>query len=623
MATEEVMTKERLDRYVLEAAKAAAYQEGFGVAGCDLNLRHWWVAYTRQSSREQAENDRLGEYLLTCARLAKQNSGITPREYVIYDTLSSEDLNRPGMIRLRKELIAGRRIAGIVIPFQGRLSADTLHQLAFERECAYYGVRIVYGDAPAGQDWASQTTRLIQAQANALRVKCNRDNALAGNIARILAGKVPSQRASYGYDYRTDKIIEPRTGKAKVLRAWWEIDETGPDGEPTWGSPAWVVIQIFVWIGDEGRTAYWVASKLNELGIRAPSRTSWAPKTVINIVGRRCYTGEAEYNANGRVPNPDRPLGDLTLGMKRTLLRPKPDNEKMIFKVPALITQEKWLNANNNLRERGRGRGKQGKRIQALFRTRMLCPQCGKPMSVLRKRGTDQVYYYCRAHYRPWMQDTCIFNRFVPGTWDNEIWEEICAIMSSDAWLEQQLTTELAHSTDLEKLIRIEQLKISQAELRVSKVHEGWEKGFYTPDEVQAKLDEHRQVIVRAELEIRRLNEQIANRSLSTTEAELLRQELKALRDRNLIESTFEERTDLIAKLGIKVLPSEDLKSRKILCRLNLTNENDEKEQSGFAKVVFGRPYRIQTHDTLLKRYSSSVSFRDAKKCTISYLCVA
>lgn len=340
MVTIEVMNKERLDRYILEAAKAAGYEEGFGVTGCDLNLRHWWVAYTRQSTREQAENDRLGEYLLTCARLAKQNGGIVPREYVVYDAESSEDLNRPGMIWLRKELIAGRRIAGIVIPFQGRLSADPLHQLAFERECAYYGVRVVYGDAPAGQDWASQTTRLIQAQANALRVKCNRDNALAGNIARVLAGKAPAHRAAYGYVYRTDKIIEPRTGRTKVLRAWWEIDELGPDGGPVRGSPAWVVIQIFVWIGDEGRTAYWVASKLNELRIRPPYRTSWAPKTVIKIASRKCYTGRAEYNAYGRVPNPERPLGDLTLVIKRTLVRPKPDSEKVTFEVPALITEE-------------------------------------------------------------------------------------------------------------------------------------------------------------------------------------------------------------------------------------------------------------------------------------------
>jgi len=190
--TIEAMSKERLDRYVEEAAKAAGYEEGFGVTGCDLNLNSWWASYTRQSTREQAENDRLGEYLLTCARLAKQKGIVVPREYVLYDTVTSEHLDRPDMRRLRGSLIAGRHVAGVIIPLQGRLSADPLHQLTFERECAYYGVQVIYGDAPAGQDWGSQTTRLIQAQANALRVKCNRDNVLAGNIARVLAGKAPA-----------------------------------------------------------------------------------------------------------------------------------------------------------------------------------------------------------------------------------------------------------------------------------------------------------------------------------------------------------------------------------------------------------------------------------------------
>jgi hypothetical protein len=602
MATAGAMNKERLDHYIFEAAKAAGYEQGFGVTGCDLSLRHWWAAYARQSLREQAENDRLAEYLLTCAKLAKQADVIIPRVYIIYDVHSSEDLGRPGMGRLRTYLMPHRRISGVIIPTLGRLSMDDYHRQAFEKECQYYGIRFIYGDAPSGTDIGSMFARSGISLGNYLRVKTNRESALAGNISRILAGKVPSQKASYGYVYRADKIFEAGTGRAKVLRAWWEPDELGPDGEPIYGSPAWVVTQVFIWIGDEARTAYWVAHKLDELGIRPPYRSSWAPSTIIDIVYRRCYTGEAEYNANGRVPNPDKPLGDLTLGIKRTLSRPKPETEKMVFQVPALTSKERWVRANNNLRERGRGRGKQGKTISALFRTRMLCPQCGKPMSVLRKRGTDQVYYYCRAHYRPWLQNACTFNRFVPGTWDDEIWGEICAIMSSDAWLEQQLAVELSRSADLEKLIRMEQLKMSQAKLRVNKVQEGWEKGFYTPEEVQAKLAERRQAVARAEAEIERLEKQMANKGLSTLEAELLRRELKALRDRNLTQSPFEEKADLVAKLGIKVLPSEDLKSRKILCRLNLTNVDDEKEQSGFAKVMFGSAYRIRTGDLLLER---------------------
>ncbi len=170
-------------------------------------------------------------------------------------------------------------------------------------------------------------------------------------------------------------------------------------------------------------------------------------------------------------------------------------------------------------------------------------------------------------------------------------------MLNSDAWLEQQLTIELSQTTDLERLVKLEQLKISQAKLRISKVQEGWEKGFYTPKEVEIKLTEHRGTLAKAESEIGRLREQMSNKGLNIFEAELLRQELKQLRDRNLWDSTFEEKADLVAKLGIKILPSEDLKSRKISCRLNLVKENKERERVGFAKVTFGGDRGIRTPD--------------------------
>jgi len=177
-------------------------------------------------------------------------------------------------------------------------------------------------------------------------------------------------------------------------------------------------------------------------------------------------------------------------------------------------------------------------------------------------------------------------------------------MLSNDTWLDQQLETELSQNADLEKLVGMEQLKISQAKPRVSKVQEGWERGFYTPEEVHTKLSEHRQAIARAESEIGRLRDQAANRGLSAIEAELLQQELKALRDRNLEESTFEEKADLVAKLGIKILPSEDLKSRKIFCRLKLAEMNLPTASCGVsvARILSPSPleFALQRLKTLL-----------------------
>jgi len=71
---------------------------------------------------------------------------------------------------------------------------------------------------------------------------------------------------------------------------------------------------------------------------------------------------------------------------------------------------------------------------------------------------------------------------------------------------------------------------------------------------------------------------------------EKLRLELKNLQDRNMSEASFEERLDLVARLGIIVYPSEDLKSRRIKCGLDIRGTQKTGEQEGFAKVVYGRP---------------------------------
>lgn len=98
----------------------------------------------------------------------------------------------------------------------------------------------------------------------------------------------------------------------------------------------------------------------------------------------------------------------------------------------------------------------------------------------------------------------------------------------------------------------------------------------------------HRETIAKAELENKRLKDQMTNKDLNTIEADLLREQLRVLRDRNLRQSTFEENADLVAKLGLKILPTEDLKSRKIFCRLNLGEINEGREPGGLAKVTFG-----------------------------------
>jgi uncharacterized protein YoxC len=139
--------------------------------------------------------------------------------------------------------------------------------------------------------------------------------------------------------------------------------------------------------------------------------------------------------------------------------------------------------------------------------------------------------------------------------------------------------------------------------VKIWRVVQGFYGGLYTLEEARRKKQNYQQSIDEANTEIIRLKSEI--RGFTQQEIEVLRQELKVLRDTNLEEATFDEKVDLIAKLGLKVYPSEDLKSRRISCHLPLRNNMDVKEQVGVAKEVFGRPCRSRTCDTLIKRYRS------------------
>ncbi|MFQ5872189.1 MAG: recombinase family protein, partial [Dehalococcoidia bacterium] len=581
----ERLGQEQLDGYIAVAAREAGHK-GFGEQGCDLGQPTWWVAYIRQSLEEQTQNSRLPDYLRTCAQEARELGVVVPREYVLYDAVTGEHLERPSMIHLRR-LMAERRIAGILFPALDRLSREPLHQQIFELEAEHYGVKLHYADVPNGTDLGSQFARGILTYAAKLVKEANHKNARGGNIGRVMKGWVPAHRAAYGYRYRADRQIGP-DGRVVIKRAWWEVDELGPDGTPLEGSPAWVVVQMFTWVGDEGRSLYWVAKRLNEMGITAPAGGKWSPARVGHIVHHRCYTGSHVYNANAKVPNPDRPLGDITAQVKRTLLRPKPEEEWVRFTVPALVTEELWRKADVVVTERGRGRGKEGRAIQALFRNRIFCPRCGKAMVVRRDGHQQRVYYHCSKYFRPWAGGPCGYRRFIPATWDDLLWEDVCSLLRSDTWVEEQVASERSRDENAGKLVRLTQFKKSQAEARICKVQEGFEGGLYSLEEAQRRMAQHQATVTQAEEEIRRLRQEPEARPSSSHTLDLMRGELRALRDRNLGQAAFEEKLDVVAKLGIKVFPAEDLKSMRVTCQLDLDHARSNEQADGAASGETG-----------------------------------
>ena len=71
------LAENKLQDYITAAAKAAGY-EGFGMKDCDLSKPIWWAAYCRQSLDQQTKNNRLPEYRLTLAKMARDQGIVVP-----------------------------------------------------------------------------------------------------------------------------------------------------------------------------------------------------------------------------------------------------------------------------------------------------------------------------------------------------------------------------------------------------------------------------------------------------------------------------------------------------------------------------------------------------------------
>jgi hypothetical protein len=214
-------------------------------------------------------------------------------------------------------------------------------------------------------------------------------------------------------------------------------------------------------------------------------------------------------------------------------------------------------------------------------------------MVVRRDGRKNQVYYHCSKYFRPWEQNRCSYRRFLPADyWDGLVWDIICSLLEDDAWIEQKISSGQSPSEDIGRLIRLQQLKISQAQARIVKVREGFEAEIYSLEDAKQKIAQYQDTIVKAQNEISRLSSKTEILDFSVADINCLKQHLKSIRDRNLDQATFVEKFGITRKLGIKVYPSEDLKSTKISLGLNIEfdNKGEQEQEIACGKVMFAPP---------------------------------
>ena len=97
-------------------------------------------------------------------------------------------------------------------------------------------------------------------------------------------------------------------------------------------------------------------------------------------------------------------------------------------------------------------------------------------------------YINCSRHYRSWSPDRCTYRGFVPGSWDEVVWDCVYALLMQDAWIEEYLSSAKDQVEGVERLVRSEQQKILRSQTKITKIREGFEAGIYSVDEAKARI---------------------------------------------------------------------------------------------------------------------------------------
>jgi hypothetical protein len=310
------------------------------------------------------------------------------------------------------------------------------------------------------------------------------------------------------------------------------------------------------------------------MNIKPRYTSEWSPSRISFIIKKHCYTGHHVYNKAAYVPNPKKPIGDVTYAIRRAVRQLKPENEWAQFEIPPLISEKQWELANQNLNERGRGRGKEGSR-EALLRGRIFCPSCNQLMTIYQDTNYKNLsYYICSSRSQGWKRKRCHIHSLRIERTDNAVWDCVYALLQQPDFLEYELQKQDAgeNNDELQKRIRLEQQKMEHSLYKIRRIQEGYEADppVYTATEVQEKIGHYRDMIYQAEKETNRLQGIMQQKTLDEKTREDAIHLLESLRDTNLEEASFDEKRDLLARLGIKVYPSDDSKNLKIITALRL-----------------------------------------------------
>ena len=396
--------------------------------------------YARVSTLQQEQEATIDSQVAAVESYAQaQGYRLSKELYFLDQSVSGAQLDRPALNRLR-DLAPEGLFSVVVCLSPDRLARQYAHQWVLMNELQRVGVKVVFVNQPLIEENPhSQLLLGIQGLFAEYERALITERLRRGKLYQVRQGRLVNPVAPYGYRYIP--VSEPGGGR-------WELDPV----------EAQVVQQIYQWYTQETGVTIWdLVTRLNQMGAAAPARgQAWQYSTVQSILKQVDYTGQAYYNRTKATYEVIGRLRKIGRGYKTHPVHlPRPKEEWIPVRVPEIIAEETWQQAQERLAMKQKFAPRNNFRNFYLLRGLLVCQICGHTMAGRTAKGR-KTYRCCYGGKRrspdvPEHSGTIAVEVIEPV-----VWKAVVDLLDNprlilDAW-ESQMDSQAANPGEIERL---------------------------------------------------------------------------------------------------------------------------------------------------------------------------
>ncbi len=415
------------------------------------------AVYARVSSEQQAKQTTIASQLAALrARVAADELLLEPDHCFVDEGHSGSTLLRPALERLRDAAYAGA-VDRLYVHAPDRLARKYAYQVLLLEELQRHGVEVVFLNQPLGETAEEQLLVQVQGMIAEYERATILERSRRGKRHAAQQGRVSVlAHAPYGYRYRNKH--EPGGARYEVL-----------------ADQAAVVRQIFHWIGQERLPLREVVRRLGHDAVPNPSgQARWSASTLSGLVKNPAYRGQAVFGKQA------------------------PAQERIVIPVPALVSEELFAAAQEQLAENRQRHRQQCRHGPHLLQGLLVCQCCGRAFCHARcgSRRKPQVYrcYRCTSMIQEGRRQRRCVNRTIPANaLEETVWQDVCALLREPRRVAaefQRRSDQPARHEETLAWLHQQQAKDKRA---LERLIDAYENGLLDKAELAPRLDRARQ----------------------------------------------------------------------------------------------------------------------------------